>query len=151
MAYKGLKIKTGSEEAFDTASKYGIYVEDFPFLPVPTEQKNVFTQSWFDENGDDEFIPATPFYSPVSITVPFIIKGVLDDAISDIRAFINELTNKEFSFYDEYSKQGRQRCRMTKYSDSASVLKYRDTRANKVVAKFSIEIKINDPVTQVEI
>ena len=153
MAYKGLKIKIGNAATFDTAVKYGIYVKDFPFIPVPLKQKNVFSQSWYDENGDDEYIPSTAYYEPVIISVPFIYVGFLDTCLTNIRAFIAELANTTFKFYDEYSTVGRQSCRMTQYSENASILQYRGTgesvATQKVKAEFSLEIKINDPVTTI--
>lgn len=155
MGYKGLKIKVGNAAAFDTATSYGIYVKDFPFIPVPLKQKNVFSQSWYDENGDDEYIPTTAYYEPVTISVPFVYVGTLDACMTNIRAFITAISNVEFSFYDTYSTVGRQKCRMVSYSENASVLAYRGTSdspsTQKVKAEFTLEIKINDPVTNITI
>lgn len=150
MAYKGIKIKIGNADAYDTAVKYGIYVKDFPFIPVPLKQKNIFSQSWYDENGDDEFIPSTAYYEPVTISVPFVTIGSLSTCLTNIRAFISELSNVLFKIYDEYSTVGRQECRLVQYSESASVMKYRGS-ASKVVAEFALEIKINDPVTNISL
>lgn len=149
MAYKGIKIKVGAAEAYDTSEKYGIYVKDFPFLPVPTKQKNIFSQSWLDEDGDDDYIPSEAYYEPISISVPCIARGLLDTCLTNIRAFVAEIGNVEFSVYDTYSKRGFQKCRLVEYSENASVLKRTDSATERVVAQFSLSVKINDPKTQI--
>ena len=153
MAYYGIKIKIGNTATFETATKYNIYVQDFPFIPVPIKQKNVFSQSWYDENGDDEYLPATPTYEPIIITIPFVYKGLLNTAITNIQSFIAELQGVEFKMYDTYSKVGRQKCRLVSYDDSKSTMVrqgYAESDATqKVLAAFALEIKINDPVTNI--
>lgn len=155
MAYKGILFKKGSLAAIDTAIQWGIYVEDSPYIPIPQQAKNILSQKWFDQQGDDEFIPEVIYYEPIEATIKFLYKGYVSDAKINIKSFIDYITGTIFSFYDKYSMIGRQNCRLLKFSDSAH-LEYtgKEEVINGIfqqpcIAKFEITIKINDPVNNI--
>jgi len=158
MAYKGLKIKVGTADAYDTVTKYGIYVQSFPYIPVPVKAKNISSQSWYDQNGDDDYIPSVLYYDPISITIPFVVKGYLSVVTPNIKAFLSELRSAIFSFYDVLAKEGRQSCIVEEYPQEASVLTLdglpitvEEIEQQPVCVVFNVKIKINDPVTNIQL
>lgn len=146
-SYKGILFKRDGESVVNS-SDWGCYVTDSPYIPAPKSVKNITSQSWFDEHGDDEYIPETLYYEPVEATLSFVYKGAVAEAKTQILSFINYLRGGYFSFYDQYYKIGRQKVRVLDFSEGAE-LKYMDNSNDLCVATFSIEIKINDPVTDI--
>ena len=145
--YKGILFQVG-EGAVCNSTDWGCYVMESPYIPVATKPKNISSQSWFDENGDDEYIPEVLFYEPVEATINFVFKGKVADAKTKITALISYLRDGEFKFYDEYYNIGRQRVRLLDFSDDAQ-FKYSDISKGEGVATFSVVFKINDPVTDI--
>lgn len=145
--YKGILFQRDGESVYNS-SNWGCYVTDSPYIPVPTKPKNITSQSWFDEHGDDEYIPATLYYEAVEATINFVYKGSADSAKEQIKAFIDYLRGGVFKFYDEYYKIGRQNARLVDFSDNATLV-YEDSSMETCVAQFAITIKINDPVTDI--
>lgn len=146
-SYKGILFQKEGESVYNS-SNWGCYVTDSPYIPVPTTPKNITSQSWFDEHGDDEYIPETLYYGPVETTLSFVYKGKVADAKSQIKSFIDYLSGGYFKFYDEYYKVGRQQVRLVDFPDNANFV-YDDINKGTGVATFSIDIKINDPVTDI--
>lgn len=140
MSYKGIKIKLQDGSLFQDTREWGCYVTESPFIPVPRRVKNIETQSWWDEDGDDEFIPEVLHYEPVEAIISFVYKGEISSALADIRAFINHLRSAPFTLYDEYHQTTYQRCRLIEYSDDATLTYLTPTHC---LAKFSIVVKIN--------
>ena len=145
--YKGILFKRDGESVRNS-TEWGCYVTDSPYIPVALTPKNITSQSWYDENGDDEFIPETIYYEPAEATLNFVYKGTVADAKAQIMAFVNYLQGGYFSFYDTYYKVGRQQVRVKDFSNDAT-LTYMDGSQDLCVATFSVEIKINDPVTDI--
>jgi hypothetical protein len=147
--YKGILFKMNKDGAAVTnSSTYGCYVTASPYIPVPTKVKNITSQSWFDENGDDEYIPSTLYYEAMETELSFVYKGTVASAKTQILNFINYLRSGVFSFYDQYTQIGRQNVRLIDFSDDATMRRESPSSGNCVV-EFSISIKINDPVTNI--
>lgn len=146
-SYKGILFQKDGESVRNS-TEWGCYVTDSPYIPVPQKTKNITSQSWFDEHGDDEFIPETLYYEPVEATLDFVFKGKVTDAKTQITAFINYLQTGYFKFYDEFYKVGRQQVRVLSVPNDAQ-FKYDDINKETGVATFSIEVKINDAVTDI--
>lgn len=145
--YKGILFKRG-DESVRNSTEWGCYVTESPYIPVALTPKNITSQSWYDENGDDEYIPDTIYYEPVEATLNFVYKGMVADAKAQIMAFVNYLRGGYFQFYDTYYKVGRQQVRVKDFSSDAQ-LKYIDNSKELCFATFSVEVKINDPVTDI--
>jgi hypothetical protein len=146
--YKGILFKVGDNGPVSNSTQWGCYVTGSPYIPTATKPKNIVSQSWYDENGDDEYIPEVLYYEPIEATLNFVYKGTVAEAKTQITAFISYLRSGEFSFYDEFYKVGRQKSRLLDFSDEAMWL-YDDIEAQTGIAQFSIRVKINDPVTDV--
>lgn len=145
--YKGILFQKDGESVRNS-SEWGCYVTGSPYIPTPTKPKNIASQSWYDEHGDDEFIPEQLYYEAVEAELSFVYKGTVTKAKSQILAFIDYLRGGYFKFYDQFYEIGRQKVRMVDFSEGAE-FKYSDITTGEGVATFSINIKINDPVTDV--
>lgn len=147
--YKGILFKMNNEGAeVINSSNYGCYVTSSPYIPVPTKVKNISSQSWFDENGDDEYIPDNLYYEAVEAELSFVYKGTVSSAKTQILNFINYLRGGVFSFYDQFTHIGRQNVRLVDFSDNA-VMRRETPSSENCVVEFSVLIKINDPVTDI--
>lgn len=146
-SYKGILFQMGTGSVRNS-TEWGCYVSESPYIPCAKKAKNITSQSWYDEHGDDEYIPTTLYYESVEATLKFVYKGKVTDAKNSIKAFINYLEGGYFKFYDEFYKIGRQQVRLIGFSDEAE-LKYVSKASDECVATFSIEVKINDPVTDI--
>ncbi len=145
--YKGILFQRDGEPVRNS-TEWGCYVTDSPYIPVPQKAKNITSQSWFDEHGDDEYIPDELYFEPVEATLSFVFKGKVTDAKMQITAFINYLQAGYFKFYDEFYKVGRQRVRVLNVPNDVQ-FQYDDINKGTGVASFSIEVKINDAVTDI--
>ena len=145
--YKGILFQRDGESVRNS-SDWGCYVTDSPYIPVPKKAKNITSQSWFDEHGDDEYIPEVLYYEPIETTLSFVYKGSVTSAKTQITAFINYLQAGYFKFYDEFYKVGKQQVRIVSVPDDVQ-FKYDDISKGTGLATFSIEVKINDPVTDI--
>lgn len=145
--YKGILFQIGDGTIYNS-SHWGCYVTESPYIPVATTPKNITSQSWFDENGDDEYIPETIFYEPIEATINFVYKGTVAQAKTQITAFISYLRGGKFKFYDEFHKIGRQDVRLLDFSDDAQFV-YSNISTEEGCATFSVVFKINDPVTDI--
>lgn len=145
-SYKGILFQRG-DESVRNSSEWGCYVMKSPYIPCASTPKNITSQKWFDENGDDEYIPSVLYYEPIEATIEFVFKGTIAQAKTQIIAFISYLQGGEFKFYDEFYQKGYGRVRVLKLSDAEFVYDCGDT--DKGVATFSVVLKINDPVTDI--
>lgn len=145
-SYKGILFQRG-DEAVRNSSEWGCYVMQSPYIPCASKPKNITSQSWYDENGDDEFIPSVLYYEPIEATIEFVYKGTVAQAKTQIIAFISYLQGGEFKFYDEFYQKGYGATRVLNFSDANFV--YDGVSEDTGVATFTVEFKINDPVTDI--
>ena len=151
-----LKIKIGSAAAWDIETQYSgkIVLLDMP-MNIPLKPKNIYAHSWFDENGDDEYIPSTLYYEPVTIAMKFGAKVDNPSSTGTLRAtvkqFLDAIIGKTFSFYAPVQNIGREDCRVESIGEDA---KYHNlpiaggsTYEEQLV--FTVNVKINNPYTPV--
>lgn len=142
MAIPKFLIKKG-EVITDVYAQWGIVVIDFPYLMINAKPKNIATKTYFDEQGDYEYIPDEITYHPQEFTIKFAYKGAKNAANAAIASFLNYIVG-EISLYSEFAKIGRQKCRVIQIEDGSKLF-----RANKDVAEFSVRFKSNDPVNNI--
>lgn len=141
------KLKEGS--IVRDSSEWNIYVKHIPFQ-IAGEVKNVNTETWLDESGDDEFVPDNLLYKAYEMVCEFVFIGTHGTANAKINEFIAYLTKDSmFSIYDTYTKVGRTKVRLSKGVDDPSVMYRRDGENDVVV--FSISLKVNDPTTEIKL
>lgn len=137
--FKPTWVQVGEDGSRDISSYYNITCKSIPFTPFP-DLKELPKREWFDQQGDDEFIPLNPVFKAYEITTPMAFIGKLDDARDSIYSFLQYLQGAEFSIYDEFKKKGV-RCRYMSYTDDAFYRRDRD------IVSFSVKLKVNNPLT----
>lgn len=152
MRYRGIyfqKEKEPLENVKETMKDFGIICKEFPFK-LYGDTKELYTTSWNDEDGDDEFVPDILPIKSYDIQVEFGYKGKIDTANEKIKTFLDYLTGKDGSgakmkVYDSYTRIGRQHVRVKSISDDIFV---RNESEGDVVT-FKVTFKINDPLTDI--
>ena len=140
----------GSDTSVYGLSKWGIVATELPFKIVG-EMKDIPSNNWYDENGDDEFIPTTPVYKAYEMEPKFIIEASsMGTLISNIREFILFLANDgDFAMYNPNTSVGRTNIRYVSYSDEATYNKLNTSDGVSYVCKFSLKLKVNNPIDNV--
>ena len=144
------KKPTGT--TIDTQDVWGIVCKDFPFK-LYGDVKELPSQNWFDEHGNEEYIPNHLYINSYDITAEFAFKGTRESANAPIRGFLNYLSGNdglnqgaELSVYDTYTKIGRQKVRYISVSDELIIA--RDD-SNGDVFTFKVKFRVNDPITDI--
>lgn len=143
------KIGTGSPVK-ETIADFDIYCADMPFK-LFVEAKAPSKRDWFDEHGDDEYIPNGGLkLKAYTMDVRFCCKGDKYSSNEKIKKFINYLTGldgsgAEMKMYCTWTKIGRKGIRFDKLNDKAELL--RDEDGDTLV--FTITFKVNDPITDI--
>lgn len=125
MDYKPLLIAVGTNDLrntsymqYDTLEQWNCYVKSVPFNLFP-KPKNISSQKWNDEDGDDEYIPTEIKYEAYEMKIDFVYLGT--DANTDIYNFLNTITGKWLKIYDNYTGIGRQSVRLVSVEDKATL------------------------------
>lgn len=143
------KIGTGSPVK-ETIADFDIYCADMPFK-LFVEAKTPSKRDWYDEHGDDEYIPNGGLkLKAYTMDVRFCCKGDKYSSNEKIKKFINYLTGldgsgAEMKMYCTWTKIGRKGIRFDKLNDKAELL--RDEDGDTLV--FTITFKVNDPITDI--
>lgn len=140
----------------DVFQSYGMVLEDMPSI-IPLTPKNIYSHSWTDEDGDDEYIPENIKYESVECDFTFGCSSTdsSNTVFDKLNAFITWLQSGTFSFYCEYSGIGRQDVRLSELQDDARYSKH-TLRRNGIdmteeVLSFTVTFKINNPKTDVSL
>lgn len=141
---KRLLIGKEGDSVKDVLVEWGIYHKHIPFNLYP-KIKEPPKVNFPDQDGDDEYLPATPHYEAYEMKATFIYKGPADTANANIRAFLDYLQGSYFTIYDEYSKIGRQKVRFVEADDDAYLFR----RGDIDLVEFYVVFKVNDPKTDV--
>ncbi len=148
--YKPFYIQCDNDTAAqDTAAVWGLVAKTNPYPALP-EPKDVYSNDFLDEDGDDEY-NAEMHYGSFTFDVGFYIKAyasgtrpATDVLRSQMAAFFGHIRNGEFSVYDAYTGLGRRKVRYAGYEEADGGFKARDDWARLI---FSVTFKVNDPVT----
>lgn len=142
-------------EVFGVNARFGIKIKHAPYSPMP-KIKNVVTQSWKDEDGDDVWLPRTiestqggvTTYKP-AITheaVDYIPKFVIfgDAAVMNsnqaIRDLIKAIEGRWLKIYDEYTQMGYEGVYLVDTDDDP-----RFKRRSYDYVEFELKFKVNGP------
>lgn len=133
----------------DTFDNWGIVCKDFPFK-LYGEAKELSSQDWMDEDGEDEYVPSELKIASYEMDVEFVYKGDMNTANVKIKEFLDYLTGRggtgaELQVYDTYTKIGRQKVRFVSIEDD---IFWRQEEGGDVVV-FVVKFKVNDPVTDI--
>ena len=154
MAYQGFYIKKTAEgkTAVDVSSVYSVYAQEIPFHIIG-KTKELASNNWYDEDGEDVYIPSTIKSESYEMSCKFVCKALRNEAASKVKAFIDFLRGTdgcaEFSIYDPYYKIGRQGCYLLEVDESADVLSSKEGDNEYLIVSFGVKIKVCDPITNV--
>lgn len=151
-----LKIKIGDNAAWELETQYSnkIVLLDMP-KNIALKPKNIYSHSWFDENGDDEYIPQTIYYEPVVVAMKFGARVDNPTSAGTLRAtvkdFLDAIIGKTFSFYAPNQGIGRGDCRVESLGEDAAYhnLPIAGGSSYEEQLTFTVNVKINDPYTPV--
>lgn len=130
----GTNPRVGLEEYF----KLWVKSLDIPTYP---KLKDLQLTSNPNEDGDNEFIPAMPYFDSYEFTAKLAyigLKGSLYSALSD---FISYIGSGEFSLFSPYENKGV-RCRYAGYEIDEGY----KARHGIEKSEFSLKFKVNNPV-----
>lgn len=148
--YKPFYIQTEADaSAVDTAAAFGMVAKSNPY-PLLPEPKEVFSNDWKDEDGDDEYT-AGMTYKAVEFEVSFYVKAYSTASASaeavlrsQVDAFFAKVGRGSFRAYDSYTGVGYRDVRYAGYSEESFL-----RRGDWARAIFTVTFKANDPVTRV--
>ena len=162
--YKPFYIQTSKDEFAIDTMQYGLVFKSSPY-PIFPKVKSIYKNDWKDENGDDEYIGKTRikdegeeyisgiFYEAFTLPITFYAKAFGTEEKSaasllrqQIMSFFQKISNSEFCIYDSYKDIGYQNVRYESIDEQNIQFK---AKANWARVIFSINFKINDPVTKI--
>lgn len=141
---------------YESVSHFGIFCKEIPFK-LFGNVKEPAKQSWYDEDGDDEYISDEGLrLESYSMKVEFGCKKVagndiakygtaVDDVRNKVGTFLNYLKLGQFKLYSSYTRIGRQNVRLESVSDSA---KWKSDNNTEYLI-FEVTFKVNDPSTDI--
>ena len=146
-----------SETCKESVATWGVWCKNLPFK-LFGKAKEPAKHSWYDEHGDDEYIPATGLYMDAyTMKVEFGCKKMAQNrygthsAVNDVRAnvssFLRYLMGGAFMLYSSYTRIGRRDVRLESIGDNA---KWKSDGDDEFLT-FEVTFKVNDPVTDVEL
>ncbi len=88
--------------AFDTHEKYGLWIKHAPYSVMP-KIKNIVTQNWMDEDGEDVFLPDTIRHEAYDLELEFVYYENDNESNNNFRRFVNEIKGKWLKLYESYT------------------------------------------------
>ena len=132
----------------ESVNTWGVWCKDIPFK-IFDKAKAPAKRSWYDEHGDDEFIPSDGLYMEAyTIKVEFGCKKMtsVSDVRNNVGAFLKYLQESGMmKMYSSYTRIGRQNVRFDSISDNA---KWKTDEEGEFLI-FDVTFKVNDPVTDI--
>ena len=140
----------------ESVATWDVWCKDIPFK-VFDKVKEPAKRTWFDEHGDDEYIPENGLYlDAYTMKVQFGCKKVGNDSSSQTKnddyvrqhvgTFLEYLRSAGMmKMYCTHTKIGRQNVRLSSVSDSATWV----NEDGQTFLVFEVEFKVNDPKTDI--
>ena len=140
----------------ESVAEWGIWCKSIPFKLLD-KVKEPAKRTWYDEHGDDEYIPSTGlFVEAYTMKVEFGCKKIENGnkyssaAVSDVRQNVGDFleylrSSGMIKLYSTYTRIGRQNVRLESVSDNATWQS--DDQGEFLI--FEVTFKVNDPVTDV--
>lgn len=161
----GSAVVTDSS-VIDTQASYNIACQECPFKMLP-ESKELPKREWYDEDGDDVYIPSDGLkFKAYDMEVKFIYVGTgyvkQDQTVvtkeqemkEKVSAFIDFLYGRNtngsplLKIYDEYTLIGRQGVYVLSVDND--MMAY-DDRNNNVIGIFKVKFRVTEPTTDVSL
>lgn len=134
----------------ESVATWGIWCKEIPFK-LFEKVKEPAKRSWYDENGDDEYISSEGLMlEAYTMKVEFgcKIKSDVSDVRINIGAFLDYLRKSGMMrMYSTYTRVGRKNVRLSNVGDKV----WHNDQDGDEFFIFEVEFKVNDPVTDVEL
>lgn len=138
------------EEPFDTKSSYNLWIKHAPYKVFP-QIKDIVTQDWKDEQGEDVWLPPTGVMSAAyDYDVEFVYYENDGMANENIRAFIERIKGKWLKIYDTYTGLGRKGVYVKEFdADPPFKRRANSVGSSRDYVSFKVKFRVNDPNTDV--
>ena len=144
------------EKPFDTLRSYGLFIKHAPYKVFP-QIKNIVTQDWPDEHGEDVFLPKSGIINKAyDYEVEFIYLADDGMATERIRAFCDKIKGKWLQIYDTYTIMGRKGVYVEEFDSDPTIRRRKvmgvDQDGASIIRDyvyFKVKFRVNDPDTNV--
>ena len=132
----------------DLVTDFELVCLSFPFQ-LGVEAKDVVTDDWVEENGEDSFVPDVLTLKAYNVDIEVGYKGNEGTALTMVDSFIDYLIGLDgfgvkLKIYNPHTNIGRQGVRFLKYEPSISF------KSNgEEVYTFKITFRVEDPKTRI--
>lgn len=141
----------------ESVATWGVFCKDIPFI-LQDKMKEPAKRTWYDENGDDEFIPegglmAEAYTMEVELGCKKMSAGEaqklssasVDDVRQKVGQFVSYLrTSGMMKLYSSHTRTGRQNVRLSQLGKAT----WKSENGEEWLV-FSVTLKVNDPVTDI--
>lgn len=142
--------RSSDAAAVNIQTTYGVTVLVHEY-PSKRKVKQPYKNDWKDQHGDDEYTDYL-FYEPIELTLKCAIFTLKSDSSASrtelktrIRSFQNAIAQGEFKIYDDWTKFGFQKVRVSEFrAISEGNFSNWNGRCRLV---FEVVLKVNDPIT----
>lgn len=154
----------------DTYARWHVVCQEFPFKVLP-EAKDLPKREWYDEDGDDIYIPEDGLrFKAYDLEAKFLYSydghaayaaagsptdyqtWILQQMANDLKGFLefvygrNESGSPILKIFDEYTNVGRRGITVLSHSND---LFFANDVSIDAIAQFKVKFRVNDPVTEV--
>ena len=162
-----LLFQKGSGSVINSFSQWGIVCCKVPFK-VGGKTKELAKREWYDEQGDDTYIPQKLMFEAYDAEFEMAYQGQelagnpfnLSLAFSQINAFkkwvsgndTSQGSGAELKIYSPYSTIGRQGCFLLEISNEEPHVQLKQENGNTYnenVVKFKVKFRVTDPMTNI--
>lgn len=113
------------------------------------DSKEVYTNNWKDEHGEDAYISPIVFSEAYDLEVSLAFKGEISSAYPTLKSFKNYLrgidgNGAELEIYSPHTGIGRQKCYLKSFPEKDFFQSNVDEGL-----EFSVVFRVTDPITDV--
>lgn len=162
-----LLFQKGDGTVVNSYTNWGIVCCEVPFK-AGGETKDLPTNDWYDEHGEDSYKPAKLMFKAYDAEFTMAYKGQelasnpfdLDLAFTQISAFKKWLSGNdtengsgsELKIYSPYSTIGRKGCYLKEISDEEPIVQTKEESGNlyhENVVTFKVVFRVCDPISNI--
>lgn len=140
-----IQKEAANAKVMELGENFGFYEMECKFYGGKAV-KDPPKRDWYDEDGDDEFVPDNPKFKSFEMDIKFGYKGDMFSANEKLEKLQDYLVPGTMKVYDSYNNIGRQNVRFIEIPDDAELVRDKDDGDILVV---TIKLKVNDPRTKI--
>lgn len=144
-----IQMLNGDDTAVHGLSEWGIVANELPLKRFP-EAKDLPTNDWHDEDGEEEYFPEKLVYKAYEVEAKLSIRSTsMEELSTNLRQFLEFVSKGYFSLYDPNRLLGRTNVRYLSYSDDAEYYNGYGDSGKQFLVQFTVKLKVNDPITNI--